>query len=418
MADRLPDVRNLRRTLVVGIAATLALGAVVGAGWTSSYRVHAVLPSAVNIVEGGALFVDGFESGAVSQIEVRDGQAYLTLDLDRDVAPLHDGATITIGWKAVLSERAVQVTDGPQGNVEIPDGGMLVGTMPKATEVDDVLAALDQPTRDRLRSLVGNLDGALTGNEQNLNATLRTSGPALAALGRVLQAVGTDGPAIRNLVVRLDDMMGTLTDRDAQVRTVVEQLARFTEQTSARGGQLRESLDELPPTLQAARKTLDLVPGAVEEAAPLLDDLRPASEKLGPVARNLRPLLADLRPLTADLRPTLVAAQDLLDRTPGLLDVAHDTVPGLTTTVGALRDPAAVLRPMMPEVLAWTSHWGSAHANYDGFGNYSRVYFQEGSTSVDQMPSVLPPGMSYDPYPLPGAFSGQPWGDAFGDGLR
>jgi phospholipid/cholesterol/gamma-HCH transport system substrate-binding protein len=413
-----PTVRLIRRTLAVGIAATLLTGALVGAGWASSYRIHAVLPSAVNIVEGGALLVNGFESGTVSAIEVRDGQAYLTLDLDRDVAPLHDGATVTIGWKAVLSERSVQITDGPSDNVEIPDGGFLVGTMPKATEVDDVLAALDAPTRDRLRSLVGDLDGALTGNEQHLNATLRTSGPAVAALGRVLQAIGTDGPAIRNLVVRLNDMMTTLSDRDVQVRTVVEQLARFTEETSARDGQLRDTLTELPPTLRAARTTLDRVPGVVEEVAPLLDDLRPATQKLGSVSRNLRPLLADLRPLTADLRPTLAAAQDLLGRTPGLLDVAHDTLPGLTTAVGNLQEPAAVLRPLMPEVVAWASHWGSAHANYDGHGNYSRVYFQEGSTSVDQMPSVLPPGITYDPYPLPGAFSGEPWGDAFGDGVR
>jgi phospholipid/cholesterol/gamma-HCH transport system substrate-binding protein len=413
-----PDVRKIRRALLVGVAATLVSGALVGAGATSSYEVHAVLPSAVNIVEGGALLVNGFEAGSVAKIEPRDGKAYLTLDVDRDVAPLHEGASLTIAWKAVLSERSVQITDGPAGNAEIPDGGTLVGAMPTATEVDDVLSALDEPTRDRLKSLVGNLDGALTGNEQNLNATLRTSGPAVESLGRVLQAVGTDGPAIRNLVGRLDTMMGTLNDRDAQVRTVIDQLATFTAQNASRDGRIRETLDELPSTLRTARATLDKVPGAVDEAVPLLDDLRPATEKLGPVARSLRPLLQDLRPLTADLRPTLGAAQDLLDRTPGLLDVAHDTVPGLGTVTDDLSDPAQVLRPMMPEVVAWTSHWASAHANYDSFGNYSRVYFQEGSTSVDRMPSVLPPGITYDPYPAPGAFSGQPWSDAFGDDLR
>jgi phospholipid/cholesterol/gamma-HCH transport system substrate-binding protein len=380
--------------------------------------VRAVLPSAVNIVNGGALLVNGFQAGHVAGIEARDGKAVVTMDLDGDVAPLHDGATVAVGWKAVLSERSLQITDGPAGNPELADGATLQGVMPKSTEVDDVLNALDAPTRERLQSLVGNLDGTLTGNEQNLNATLRTSGPAVASLGRVLQAVGTDGPAIRNLVVRLNDMMGTLQNRDAQVRTVIEQVGRFASETAARRDELRDTLGQLPPTLEQARTTLDLVPGVVDEAVPLLDDLRPATEKLGPVSRSLRPLLQDLRPLTADLRPTLSAAQDLLGRTPGLLDVAHDDLPPLSSVVDGLRDPMAVLRPMMPEVVAWASHWGSAMANYDGNGNYARIYFQEGATSVLEMPSVIPPGITYDPYPNPGAVAGQEWTDAFGDGLR
>ncbi|WP_337819694.1 MlaD family protein [Pseudonocardia sp. P1] len=407
-----------RRIAVVVVSAVLVVGAVVALGGTGPYRVHAVLPSAVNIVEGGSLLVNGFEAGRVSSIDVEDGQARVTMDLDRAYAPLHDGATVTIGWKAVLSERSVQITDGNASAPELPDGAMLTGSMPKATEVDDVLAALDAPTRDRLRSLVGNLDGALTGNEQNLNATLRTSGPAVSALGQVLQAVGTDGPAIRNLVTRLNSMMGTVAERDQQVRTVIDEVGRFSSEAAARRDQVRDTLGQLPPTLDRAKSTLDLVPGVVDEAVPLLDGLRPATEKLGPVARNLRPLLQDLRPLTADLRPTLGAAQDLLGRTPGLLDVAHDTVPGVTTTVGNLQDPLSVLRPMMPEVMAWTSHWGSSMANYDGNGNYARVYFQEGPTSVLDSPGVVPPGITYDPYPLPGASSGQEWGDAFGDGVR
>jgi phospholipid/cholesterol/gamma-HCH transport system substrate-binding protein len=411
-------VKSLRRVAGAAVSGLLVLGAVVAVGWTGSYQVHAVLPSAVNIVNGGAFLMNGFQAGKVSGIAVRDGQAYLTMDVDSGAAPLHDGAVVTIGWKAVLSERQVQITDGPSGNAVIPDGGMLVGAMPKATEIDDVLNALDAPTRDKLRSLVGRLDGTLSGNEQNLNATLRTAGPAISSLGRVLQALGTDGPAIHNLVIRLNDMMGTLSGRDVQVRTIIDQLSRFSSEAATRQAQLRGTLGKMPPTLEQAKTTLDLVPGAVDQAVPLLDDLRPATAKLGPVAQNLRPLLQDLRPLMADLRPTLAAAQGLLDRTPGLLDVTHDTVPGLATTVGNLSQPAALLRPLMPEVVAWASHWGSSMANYDGNGNYARVYFQEGSTSVDEMPSVAPPGVAYDPYPLPGANSGQPWTDAFGGGLR
>ena len=149
----------MRRMGIVALAAVMmfAAGAVAFAV-NSGYRVSVVLASATNLVEGGAVQINGFEAGRISGISVHDGKAVLTMDLDDDFAPLHDGAKVRVDWKAVLGERLLTVVDGPATNATIPDGGMLRGEMPVPMEFDQVLAALDQPTRDHLVSVVNKLD--------------------------------------------------------------------------------------------------------------------------------------------------------------------------------------------------------------------------------------------------------------------
>jgi phospholipid/cholesterol/gamma-HCH transport system substrate-binding protein len=409
----------MRRLLIAGLIAAVA---VTTGGWAwmhDDYRVGVLLGSATNIVQGGSVLVNGFQAGTVSDISVRDGKAYLELTLDSDYAPLRDGAKVTVAWKALLGERLVEVQDGPVKNATIPSGGMLPGTMDQPMEIDQVLNALDPAVRAHLSSLVNGLNDTLKGNEGNVSATLKSAGPALASLGSVLKAVGSDGPAIKNLVTTLDQMTTTLAGRDKDVRGVVDDLAHLTSVTADQHQQLAQTLQKLPATLDQANSTLAEVPGVAAKAVPLLNDLEPATKKLPSVAKNLKPVLQDLRPLVAQLAPTLTAAQTLLSYTPGLLDQAHAVVPGVTSAVNYLQPMLAFLRPYTPEAASFFSLWGSAFANYDANGHYARIFGpQEGLASVNNNPGIVPPGIKDDPYPLPGAAGNQPWADAFGSQPR
>lgn len=409
----------MRRMGIVALAAVMmfAAGAVAFAV-NSGYRVSVVLASATNLVEGGAVQINGFEAGRISGISVHDGKAVLTMDLDDDFAPLHDGAKVRVDWKAVLGERLLTVVDGPATNATIPDGGMLRGEMPVPMEFDQVLAALDQPTRDHLVSVVNKLDDTVRGNESDLNGTVRTAGPAVQALGEVLRGLGTDGPAIKQLVTRLDGLVSTLNAREPELRNVIDQLSRASTATSSQRENLAVALRQLPPTLQQANQTLGKVPGTADKAVPLLMDLKPATDKLPSVTGNLQPVLADLRPLVGELRPTLAAADSLLRGTPSLLDSAHGVIPGVNSTLNDLLPALNYLRPYTPEAAGFLSNWASATANYDSNGHYARIYIQAGAGSANVNPGIVPPGHVSDPNPLPGAAAGQPWKDAFGSGVR
>lgn len=405
-----------------GIAATAAaLVALAVGGWlwlANSYTVTVPLASATNMVTGGTVQLNGFDAGSIKSIEAQGGQALVTLSINRRYAPLHDGAVITVPWKALLGERVVDITDGPASNPPIPNHGLVPGRMPKPTEVDQILNTLDAPTLDHLRSLINQLDDTTKGHEQDINASLKASGPALQALGGVLDAVGTDGPAIRELVVRLNQLTGAFAQHQGDVRAVVTQLGRLTAQAADREDQLRSALHELPPTLRTAQGTLDRVPPAADAAIPLLHDLDPATEKLGPFAADLRPLMHDLRPTARELRPTVAALSHLLDSTPDLLDAADQTFPQLTEALDRLSTPLDFLRPYTPEAMGWLSNWNSAFAPYDANGHYSRIYVQAGASTLVPNPGVVPPGVRSDPHPLPGQNGGTPWTDAFGSHVR
>ncbi|HJQ47065.1 MAG TPA: MlaD family protein [Amycolatopsis sp.] len=408
----------MRRVLIIAV---VVVAVIAGSVWVMSdrkYYVGVLLGSATNLHEGGAVTMNGFPAGKIDAISVQDGKAMIRLALEGDSRPLHDGAQVTVEWKALLGERWIEIKDGPAGNAPIPDRGMIPGKQADPMNLDQVLAALDKPTRDHLSSLVEQLNTTVAGHEQDANATLRSAGPALLALGQVLGAVGSDGPAIRGLVTQLDTMVGTLSRRDADVRTIIDALSKTTSATVQQRQQLATALQMLPGTLDTANKTLGDVPGTADKAVPLLKDLRPATQQLPAVAQRLSPVLQQVPPLVDKLGPTLASAGQLLDYTPGLLDALHQTVPGLGQTTGYLGPVLNFLRPYTPELAGWFSEWSSIAGNYDSNGHFLRFYLQEGATTFSNNPGVLPPGTQNEPYPLPGANANQPWQDAWGSGVR
>jgi phospholipid/cholesterol/gamma-HCH transport system substrate-binding protein len=287
----------------------------------------------------------------------------------------------------------------------------------KQIELDQILAVLDKPTRDRLSALIGGLNNTTSGQEQQLRATLASAGPAVNALGEVLKGIGQDGPAIRSLVTELDKVTATAATHSNDVSGTVNNLTTITGAMAQKQSQLSESLKELPSTLQAAQSTLDRVPAAGAATIPLLHDLNPATSQLASVSRNLSPVLQDLRPVVADLRPTLAAAQQLLGQTPGLLDTAHQVLPPVQNALVSYAPAVAFLRPYTPELIGWLDNFGQSFAEYDSQGHFWAATLAPGTNALNE--SLLqPPGSYTSVRPYPGQVVGQPWTDAYGSGMK
>jgi phospholipid/cholesterol/gamma-HCH transport system substrate-binding protein len=392
--------------LLVAVGSGLALT-------NDPYTVDVVLPAATNLVKGSEVEIDGATAGRVSDLEVRDGKAIVTVSLEDDYAPLNDGTTARVSYKALLGERILELMPGEDSAPDLESGALVEGTVDRV-ELDQVLAALDAPTRKRLKSLVDRVSTTLDGRESDVRETLRTLGPAAQALGQLLDAIGSDGPAIRNLVTRLATLTTTLADRDAELGSTVQDLSGAVGTIATNREQLQQALQDLPETLDLAEGTLADVPGTVDEASPLLEALRPGMEQLPGVSAHLRPVLRDLRPTIAELRPTLASLRELLDYTPGLLDGAGTLLPQADQVLSDLGPALTYLRPYTPELAGWLANWGSAAANYDSNGHYLRAFGQEGPTSLVNNPGVLPPGVTRHLERVPGASEGQPWTDANG----
>lgn len=412
----------LRKKVVAMTVAAVAVVAVVGSVlWdvrSNGYEVRAVMPSAVGIEEGTPVQIEGKDVGQVSGVEARGDKAVVTFVVDSAHAPLPAGSTPKVEWRSLLGERFLAITPGKRGNPPIPGGSLIQGGTPQVT-AEDLLETLDPQTREHLNGVVGGLHGTLDGREQDLNATVKTAGPAVQSLGGVLDAVGKDGPAIHELVTKLHGMSQVLAGRQDRLSGVVQNLGAVTENMATQQRQLSASLGELPPTLDAAKGTFDKTPPAVDSLNPLLKDLKPATAQLPSVTRNLSPVLRDLRPTVAQLRPTVQATNQLLDVTPGLLDSAHATVPKTTQALHTLAPAVTFLRPYTPEAMGFLVQFGNTFGGaYDSQGHYAKALITAGQSAVDNSPPLALPGTQFDPRRAPGADAGQPWTDATGSGAR
>ncbi|NKQ54228.1 MCE family protein [Amycolatopsis sp. K13G38] len=407
----------MRRLIWVMVAVAVVAGVVTVLLHQDDYELHVVMPTASGTFVGARTTIEGQQVGQVTAIAVRGDKAEITVTVDSDHAPMHAGTSARIDWNSVLGVRTVELLPGPSNNPELPSGRTVFSDTQRV-ELDDVLAALDAPTRQHVQSLVGQLQQTLQGRENDLNGTLRTAGPMVAALADVLRGVGQDGPAIRGLITQLDQLVGTLDNRHNELSGTVTDLHQLVSQLASRAGQLQAALGELPSTLRAGTDAFQRVPSAVDATVPLLRDLRPTADQLPALAQNLSPVLTRLGPTVAALRPTLTAAQSLLDTTPGLLDSADATVPGVTQAVQSLSPAVSFLRPYTPEVVGFVTNWTSLFSNMNASGHLGRALVTESASSVNNNPGLVPPGMQQDPRPAPGSLAGQPWTDANGDGIR
>lgn len=411
------SLRNARPWVVGAVVAVLAVVGLEAVSGEDPYVLDVVTPAADGLVTGSAVRIGGQDVGEVTDISVEGDQARLRLEIGRDNAPLHAGTEVHVRWNSVVGRRYVDVTPGPQGNPALPEGKLVEATTERV-ELDDIVKALDAPTRAEVKALVAQLDTTLDRSDTDLNATLEDAGPFVEALGEVLEGVGKDGAAISALVSNLHQVTSALSSRDADVAGTVRDLRALVAVAVRQAGQVRAALDEVPATLRTARAFFGKVPGAVDETVPLLDDLQPAIDRLPSVAKRLDPVLRDLRPVVAELRPTLDAADDLLQQTPGLLSIATQAVPDLRTALTQLQPAVSFLRPYTPEVIGFLTNWASLFSAKNAAGHFGRAMIPASVSSFNSNPGVLPPFMTQAKEPDPGSLIEQPWTDANGDGVR
>lgn len=405
---------------LVGAGAALLLVAASWFAWgpADSYEVDVLVPSAEGIHPGSRVLLDGKYAGTVREVGVMGESARITLEIGEDHAPLHAGTTARIRWNSLVGRRTVDLQRGPESNPVLASGKLIESDVERV-ELDDVLAALDAPTRANVQELVGELEAVLDGNERTLRQTISEAGPFVEELGAVLASVGSDAPAIRSLVTQLRRVTATLSDRDTAMARTVSDLSETVTAATERQQEIAAVLDELPSTIDSGTSFLDKVPGTVDAAIPLLTDLRPATRQLPAVAQRLDPVLRDLRPVVAELRPTLAAADRLLELTPGLLSAGSEAIPDLDATLESLQPAVAFLRPYTPEVIGFLSNWASLFSAKNASGHFGRALIPASASSFTSLPpGIVPPGMTQWTEPQPGQLVGQTWTDANGDGIR
>ncbi len=372
--------RVLAAAALVVVVALVAWAMFGGGG---GYKVTAVFEDASQLVVGNQVLVGGSAVGSVTCIDLDDnGQSAITMDVDGDVAPLHDGTTATIRSASLsgVANSYVALPPGPGTAPEIADGGTIgADDTTAAVDFDQLFNTLDAKTRAGLRNFIrGQADWYAGKGEQaaestqNLPAFLTSTADLTRELAldqQVLSRFLKDGAStVSAIAARRDDLAGLVRNTSTAAGAIGDENVA-----------LSESLELLPPTLRKANTTFVNLRATLDDLDVLVAAAKPATRDLAPFLAQVRPLTAAAIPTVADLR-TLISRPgsdndltDLLRMQPRLASLTKTAFPRAIRTMNRAEPVIDYGRSYTPDLAGFITKFGQVAASYDANGHYARV---------------------------------------------
>jgi phospholipid/cholesterol/gamma-HCH transport system substrate-binding protein len=263
--------------------------------WSNEFALSAEFTSANGLVPQAEVRVSGVHVGTVTAItDSRDGGALVRMALQPGIQLRRDTRAV-IRPKTLLGEKFVELIR-KQGSTQgyMSSGGLISKAQTgQAVEIDDILNAMDAPTRKAMSESFRQLGIATDGRQQDIAAALTpldstmTNLRPLARVGEsrqqeldriltnlntIMQALADEQDQLGHLVDSGDTVMSAIASRDqALAGTVRNGAAVFGSLDSAFNGVTpadRSSLQKSPATIAAGRRTLGLTNPQVDQLLP------------------------------------------------------------------------------------------------------------------------------------------------------
>jgi phospholipid/cholesterol/gamma-HCH transport system substrate-binding protein len=281
--------------------------------------VRAVFDNSATLRPTSPVRIAGVNVGEVTSVEELGEQAEVTFTVSEDGLPIHEDATAEIRPRLFLEGNFfLDVEPGSPSAPELGEGETLPVTQTAvAVQLDEVLAALDQPARADLRDLLEGYGTALTYQpttaddaDQDPDVRGETGAEAIndsfvygGDAGRDTAIantalLGTEPHDLSRLIRGQARVSGALVDREHALQELLTNFNVTAGAFAAESGNLAETIRLLAPTL--------------EEATPAL---RRVDRSLPP----LRRLAIESTPGIEELPATIAASQPWLDQTAALL---------------------------------------------------------------------------------------------------
>ncbi|WP_309648973.1 MCE family protein [Nocardioides sp.] len=220
----------LRRNLGLGLAAALVT-ALAGCGvplvGDDTIEVTVLLPDTAGLFVGNDVGVLGVPVGEISSIEPDGEQVRVVIEIDGERAVPADVGAVVVA-RSVATDRYVELTPVYDGGARLDDGDTIgLDRTRTPVDFDEVLGALNefatgiagsQETTDAVRRFIESGDGALRGNGQLVNDSIR-------ALAEAVDGVAGQRGDFTSTVESLDTLVGTIAANEQTVRTFVRQVS-------------------------------------------------------------------------------------------------------------------------------------------------------------------------------------------------
>src|SRR3954471_18261763 len=185
--DQIVRAAALAALVVVAIAVAVLLLRSPGGG----YIVNARFQNAAQLVKGNLVQTGGAPVGKVKTIDLTpDGQAEVTMTINKDYAPLRRGTLATIRQASLsgVANRYIDLRMAPSGGEKIPDGGVIdQSATTTAVDLDQLFNTFDPATRKALAGVIKGSKNQYSGKGKQFNAGIAYLNPSLAASSRLFR---------------------------------------------------------------------------------------------------------------------------------------------------------------------------------------------------------------------------------------
>jgi phospholipid/cholesterol/gamma-HCH transport system substrate-binding protein len=381
--------------LAVAVVAVLLLR---GDGGTT-YKLR--FENAGQLVKDDDVQVGGRRIGSIRKISLTDdNQAEVTISVQGDYAPLHEGTTAIIRATSLsgIANRYVALTPGPNSNRELPEDATL-GTdkTTSIVDLDQLFNTFDPKTRAALQQFIQGNATWYDGKGVQANAATRYFNPALSASRRLVNEVVADQQTLNAFLRNTARTTSALASRRVDLANLVSNANTTAGAIAAENTSFNQALALLPGTLRKANTTFVNLRATLDDLDVLVAASKPATKDLARFLSQLRPLIEEARPTVADLN-TLVHRSgpnndltDLLAKAPALEKAAK---PSFAHSIQALQKATPVIkfiRPYTPDLVGWLRDFGVGSANYDANGHFARISPMFNAYSFNQNTSQLTP---------------------------
>ncbi len=354
------------------VAAVAIVVYLVASPSTKGYTVYAEFHDVDGLRQGATVKVAGVPAGLVTKLVVTpQGDAMVTMTLDRGAAPIGQGASVEVRPTDLLGEHYAQLD---VGNLRkpLPTGSLIpMSRTSVPVELDQVLDTLDTPVRARLRILIEEAGVALAGRGANFNQLLTELPPSLSQAQAMLGQVSDEDATLSQLIDAGDQVTSAVDDKRQAMGTVITRAEEAMHSVAIKQQQLGETVDNAPSALSQLHTTLTQLDGA---SAAII----PAANELQQTASPLVGTLDQLSPLSDEVDPTLVTARKVAPALERLGRDGRGPLEALRPTAGDIKTIAGNAAPIIGElnsrairdILWFVENWALATKGRDDLGNF------------------------------------------------
>jgi phospholipid/cholesterol/gamma-HCH transport system substrate-binding protein len=381
----LADESGFTAPRLIALAALIAAVAVVAVTMLAdreSYKVKATFQNAGQLVPGNEVRVGGRPIGTITDVELdQNAQAVVSMEIDEELAPLHEGTTATIRAPSLsgIANRYVSLHPGPNNTSEISDGGSIGADETSApVDLDQLFNAFNPETRRALQQVVQGSATWYAGKSRQASESLLYLPAALSTTSAVTREVALDDKVFERFVVDTTSVVSALAERRDDLAALVGN-AGATARAIGADSSLDRALALLPSTLRKGNTAFVNLRATLDDLDVLVDESKPATRDLPRFLRELRPLVADARPTIRDLRTavrTRGADNDLIELTtkmPRLQRLTGRVFPRAIRALDRAQPVIAYARPYTTELVGWIKNYGQSAASYDANGHFAKI---------------------------------------------